>query len=119
MYANGILKILYHFRNPVIFDSVWKIKLHNRKCILFRDFISDKLRTKAKMSENCRLHIQLFIVMIFAASELPQYIVVPQEMSFSGMSCHSGSMNGRFPAWAGKSDTAFAEYARPTQSGEF
>jgi hypothetical protein len=61
MYANGILKIFYHFSNPVIFDSVWKIKLHNRKCILFRDFISDRLRTKAKMSENCRLHNQLFI----------------------------------------------------------
>ena len=57
----GFLKFRIILEIQSYFDSVWKIKLHNRKCILFRDFISDRLRAKAKMSENCRLHNQLFI----------------------------------------------------------
>ncbi len=32
---------------------------------------------KPEMTENCRLRNKIFMVMIFAASEPPQYIVVP------------------------------------------
>jgi len=32
---------------------------------------------KSEMTKNCRLRNKIFMVMIFTASEPPQYIVVP------------------------------------------